>query len=171
MSDAFLGEIKIGGWNFAPKGYAFCNGQLLSIQQNAALFSLLGTYYGGNGVNNFALPNLQSRVPVHFGQGLGLSSYTMGQVGGEENHTLTSSEMPTHQHALMVGTAAANTPKPSASLLSTADLKMFAPASNLTTLHPASVGQAGGNLPHSNQQPYLVMNFVIALQGVFPSRN
>ena len=166
MGTPFMSEIKIISWNFAPKGWAFCSGQLLPINQNQALFSLLGTTYGGNGQTNFALPDFRSRVPVHIG------SLIQGQKGGEEFHTLTLSEMPQHVHFAQVQPANANSANPTGNFL--AGIPTFAyrnNLSNLTTLNPASVTNVGGSQPHENRQPYLVLNFVIALQGVFPSRN
>jgi microcystin-dependent protein len=171
MSQPYLGQIAVFGFNFNPRGYALCNGQLLPINQNQALFSLLGTTYGGNGIQTFALPNLQSRVAVGAGQGPGLSSYSLGQVGGEENHTLLQSEMPQHVHALQASNVAGATPSPSGASLAQPSTKMYSTATSLTALAPASIATAGGSQPHSNIQPYLIINFCIALQGIFPSRN
>jgi microcystin-dependent protein len=168
MSEPFLGEIRIFGFNFAPRGWAFCNGQLLAISQNTALFSLLGTTYGGNGQTTFALPNLQSRVPVHFGQGPGLSSYSLGQAAGVESVTLIASQLPAHNHTVnastqsdITGNPTGNFPAGGASYDTTAN----------TTMNGAMVGGGGGNQPHENLQPYLALNFCIALAGIFPSRN
>ena len=163
MATPFIGEVKMVSFNFAPKGWAFCNGQLLAISQNQALFSILGTTYGGNGVTTFALPNLQGAVPLHFS-----SSYSLGQVGGSENVTLNSNQAG-HTHLVKAtatattNTAAGNFPAASASNI------YGSPAD--TTMNPGIVSQAGGSQPHTNLQPYLVVNFVIALVGVFPSRN
>jgi microcystin-dependent protein len=176
MAEPFLGEIRIFGGNFAPNGWALCEGQLLSIAQNTALFSLLGTTYGGNGVNDFALPDLRGRVPVGFGQGPGLSSYAQGQTGGAENQTLTTQQMPAHSHAVQ----ATETP-------STSDPKGAVPAHPLIAATPASpygahpdgnttmnsgmIGPTGGGQPVNVVQPYLAVNYIIALQGIYPSRN
>jgi microcystin-dependent protein len=174
MAEPYIGEIKIVAFNYAPKGWATCSGQTLSIQQNTALFSLLGTTYGGNGVQTFALPNLQSRVPVHFGQGPGLSDYTLGQTGGAETVTLTSTQMPTHTHLLNGTTGTANKRPPAGHTFAadTASIANFyaAPANQLALAAP-SVTTAGGSQPHANLQPYLAVLFCIALVGVFPSRN
>jgi microcystin-dependent protein len=164
----FLGELKLVAFNFAPKGWAQCNGQFLPINQNQALFSLLGTTYGGNGQTTFALPELRGRVPLHPGQG-----FTQGQVGGQEAHTLTQSEMPQHLHFLSATSADANTPAPSNSILASANnaFAQLAAQSPLVALDPSSLSNFGGSQPHINQQPTLVLCWVIALQGIFPSRN
>src|SRR5262245_16078213 len=165
MSQPFLGEIKIISWNFAPRGWAFCNGQLLPINQNQALFSILGTTYGGNGQTNFALPDLRGRVPIHVGNGM-----IQGQRAGAEAHTLISSEMPTHTHMLSAFSAAPNVGSPSgnewASLASG-----YSSLTPNTTLAPSAITNTGGSQPHTNMQPYIVLNFIIALQGVFPSQS
>jgi len=166
MSEPFLAEVKIISWNFPPKGWAFCNGQLLPINQNQALFSLLGTTYGGDGRTTFALPNLQGSMPVHVGQGIAL-----GQRGGETAHTLNISEMPAHNH-IPVGSNINPPPFPTATgnLWSANNAKPFA-ASATGSMNPACVAVAGGSQPHENMSPYLVLNFIIALQGIFPIRN
>jgi microcystin-dependent protein len=162
-----MSEIKLVSFNFPPKGWAFCNGQLLPINQNQALFSLLGTTYGGDGRVNFALPNLQGKVPIHMGNG-----FTLGQAGGEYSHTVSISEMPTHTHALMGSSnASANTPSGTTVLGKSAPQAVYGGASNLVPQAPGSIANAGGSQAHTNLQPYLVLNFVIALQGVFPSQN
>ena len=166
MSQPFMGEIKIISWNFPPKGWAFCNGQLLPINQNQALFSILGTTYGGDGRVNFALPDFRGRVPIYQGQG-----FTEGQKGGEEFHTLIMGEMPAHNHFLQANSSAANKAVPTNNFLANVSTKVYGPVSNLTTLHPSSVTNVGGSQPHENRQPFLVLNFIIALQGIFPSRN
>jgi microcystin-dependent protein len=171
MSTPFLGEVKIISWNYPPKGWTFCNGQTLQINQATALFALFGTTYGGNGQTTFALPNLQGRVPLHFGNAISGGSYVLGQVGGETAHTLIQSELPQHTHTFGVSTAAGNTAKPIGAVLSGADVKMYAPATNLTPLVAGSIANAGGSQPHNNLQPYLVLNYIVALQGIFPSRN
>jgi len=171
MGTPFLSEIRIFAFNFAPKGWALCNGQLMAINQNQALFSLLGTTYGGNGVNNFQLPDMQGRVPMHMGQGWG-SNFAIGQRGGEENHTLSPSEIPQHNHSLMASSAAASTNDPANTMLATTDASNRSyGASADTFLAVPSVGYAGSNQAHSNLQPLTVLNFCIALQGIFPSRN
>jgi microcystin-dependent protein len=165
MSTPFLGEIKIISWNFAPRGWAFCNGQFLPINQNQALFSLFGTMYGGNGQTTFALPDLRGRVPMHLGQG-----FTQGQVGGQSSHTVTQGEMPAHNHFVSGLSDNADTPIAAGSLLASA-AGLYGPAQSLTTLLPATVTNVGGSQPHENRQPFLVLNFIVALQGIFPSQN
>jgi microcystin-dependent protein len=164
MSSPYLAEIRIFSFNFPPKGWAFCNGQLLPINQNQALFSLLGTTYGGNGTTNFALPNLQGSTPIYTGNG-----FTLGQVGGEVNHTLTVAEMPAHTHLLTASSA------PADQSVTAGTVWAKAPAaydtSPGTAMSQAEIPNAGGSQPHNNMQPYLVLNFSIALQGIFPSRN
>jgi microcystin-dependent protein len=166
MSTPFLGEIKIVAFNFAPKGWAQCNGQLLPINQNQALFSILGTTYGGDGRVNFALPDFRGRVPNHVGDG-----FILGQKGGQEFHTVTMSEMPAHNHFVQANSAAANKALPQNDLLANVSTKVYGAVANLTTLHPSTVTNIGGSQPHENRQPYLVLLFIIALQGIFPSRN
>jgi microcystin-dependent protein len=165
MSTPFLSEIKIVSFNFAPKGWALCNGQLLPINQNQALFSLLGTTYGGDGRVNFALPNLQGRIPTHVGGG-----FTLGERGGETAHTLNISELPAHNHVPSGSTAAPNAPSASGNLWATGNALLYAPASN-SNMNPAGISPTGGSQPHENMSPYLVLNFIIALQGIFPSQN
>jgi microcystin-dependent protein len=166
MADPFIGEIKIIGFNYPPRGWAFCNGQLLPINQNQALFSLLGTTYGGNGSTTFALPDLRGRVPVHVGSG-----YTQGQRSGEETHTLTPAEMPTHQHTLGASNATATFDEAAGAVFAGGGASRFAPAGTANTaLDPRVVQAVGGSQPHENRQPYLVLNFAIALTGIFPSR-
>jgi len=180
--EPFLGGIYLLGFNFAPSGYTLCNGQLLSISQNTALFALLGTTYGGDGINTFELPNLQGRVPVHQGQSSGTSAYTIGQSSGVENVTLTTNQIPSHTHALNVNNAAGNTASPGQTTYLAAgpatgsgpnasQLNTYTSVANNTTLNSTSIGLTGGGQPFSILQPYLTVNFVIALQGVFPSRN
>ena len=165
MSEPFLSEIKIMSFGFPPKGWALCNGQLLPINQNQALFALLGTTYGGDGRVNFGLPNLQGRTPNHMGQG-----FTLGQMGGEQAHVLTISEVPTHTHSAAGTGDTGNSPIPAGNYLGGAD-NFYAPLVNATPLPPATVANAGGSQPHENMQPYLVLSFCIALQGIFPSPN
>ena len=166
MGTQFLSEIRIMSFNFPPKGWAFCNGQFLPINQNQALFSLLGTTYGGNGQTTFALPNLQGRVPIHFGAG-----HTLGEVGGEAAHTLIASELPTHTHTVTAATGDGNLIIPGNALLARTPANPYQDPANLGAMTPASVTTVGGSQPHENMQPYLVLNFCIALQGTFPSQN
>ena len=166
MADPFLAEIRIFSFNFAPQGWAQCNGQLLPINNNQALFSLLGTMYGGDGQTNFALPNLRGRVPTHIGQGL-----VQGELGGEQAHTITISEMPTHTHQAIASTAGPTVTPPTNNFW--ASNTGFTPYSTTANaaMSPTSLGNTGGSQPHENMSPYLVLNFGIALQGIFPSRN
>lgn len=172
MSEPYIGEIRIFAGNFAPRGWAFCNGQLVSIAQNNALFALLGTVYGGDGVSTFGLPNLQGRSPVHFGQGPGLSPYTLGQTGGVEEVTLTTNQIPTHNHLLAGGTTGTQA-SPAGGLHGTTPARDYRYSSQVAgaTLNAAVVQSTGSNLPHENLAPYLAMSFIIATEGVFPSRN
>jgi microcystin-dependent protein len=166
MSEPYIGEIKVISFNFPPRGWAFCNGQLLPINQNQALFSILGTTYGGDGRITFALPNMQGRIPLHQGAG-----YTVGQAAGEAAHTLTPAEMPTHLHPAVAQSAATNPGvSPAGAIWAQAPAAAYAPAPN-TQMNPAAVQNSAGSQPHENQAPYLVLNFVIALVGVFPSRS
>lgn len=151
-------------FGFPPKGWALCNGQLLPINQNQGLFSLLGTTYGGDGRVNFALPNLQGRVPIHMGNG-----HTLGEIGGEQGHTLSIAEMPTHTHAQFGSSAAATTLATTSNVLAT-NVNAYSPATNLVPLQPSSVTNIGGSQAHLNMQPFLTLNFSIALQGIFPSQ-
>jgi microcystin-dependent protein len=170
VSDPFLGEIKIEAFNFAPKGWAFCNGQTLPINQNQALFSLLGTTYGGNGQTTFMLPNLQGRVPLHAGASYQGTMRTLGQAFGEEVHTLTSAEMPAHTHTANVVNANANVIVPTGNWLGvSSNLYQRGPAN--TALAPSTISSVGDGQPHENRQPYTVLNFCIALVGIYPSRN
>ena len=172
MSDQFLAEIRIFPFNFAPTGWAFCNGQLMPISQNTALFALLGTFYGGDGKSTFALPNLLDRAPVQPGQGSGLSLYDLGQTGGSETVTLLQSEMPFHTHSMNASTsdpALAKVIGPDSSWGLSQGGGIYQDTQN-TQLSPQAVAPAGGSLPHNNMQPYLTLNFCIALQGIFPPR-
>lgn len=173
MADPFVAEIRIFPFNFAPKGWAWCNGQLLPLSQNTALFSLLGTTYGGNGQSTFALPDLQGRAPMHRGQGPGLSLHDLGETGGSETVTLLESEMPSHAHALranVIDVADTNVPSPAASFALSSGGTLYQPTANVQ-LAPAALAPAGGSLPHNNLMPYLTYYFNIALQGVFPPRS
>jgi microcystin-dependent protein len=169
MADPFVAEIRIFPFNFAPKGWAWCNGQLLPISQNTALFSLLGTTYGGNGKSTFALPDLQGRAPMHPGQGPGLSLHDLGETGGAETVSLLVSEIPVHSHAFQVSEEVVNESTPANNLFGAGETRYASP-SNLTPLAPNSLSPAGGSQPHNNMQPYLTFYFCIALQGVFPPR-
>lgn len=174
MSDPFVAEIRMFGGNFAPTGWATCDGQLLPISQNTALFSLLGTYYGGDGKSTFALPNLQGSSPVGQGQGAGLSSYDLGQQGGSQFVTLLESEMPSHTHTLRgnFNTGDVNDPSPQRSLArsSTGFLYQSNTSTSLTGMSGQALSVFGASLPHNNMQPYLTVTFIIAMQGVFPPR-
>lgn len=172
MSSAHIGDIKMFAGNFAPRNWAFCQGQLLSIAQNSALFSILGTTYGGNGQTNFGLPDLRGRVPVGMGQGPGLAPRQLGELAGSENHTLQASEMPNHSHALAANSNAATQRGPGGNFPAASDQRnsLYATTAN-TTMAATAVGAAGGNTPHNNMQPYLGMNFIICLYGIYPSRN
>ncbi|MEA2993182.1 MAG: hypothetical protein QOD40_2102 [Alphaproteobacteria bacterium] len=181
MTQPFLGQVQSFGFGFAPRGWALCNGQILSIAQNTALFSLLGTMYGGNGTTTFALPNLQSRVPVHKGTLAGGGTYDQGEETGVETVTLTTGQMPAHNHAFVGTSAHANFIKPVAgAALATTNKSggvtgdpYYAPSASPVQLNPASLGPYGSNpaQPHTNLQPYLTISWCIAMQGVFPARN
>ena len=168
MSEPFLSEIKIVSFNFAPKGWALCNGQTLPINQNQALFALLGTNYGGNGQTTFMLPNLRGRVPIHMGNG-----HTLAEAAGSTAVTVNIQQMPQHLHFLQASTAAANTNAPDATTLlgGSAPNDLYNGPANLSPLIPSTVTNVGGSQPHNNMMPYLVLNFIIALQGIFPSQN
>ena len=160
------------GFNFAPQGWALCNGQILSIAQNQALFSLLGTTYGGDGVTTFALPDLRGRVPLHMGQGPGLTQRVLGERSGEELHTLTITEMPAHTHTLAADSSVATADKPDSMVPARngAGIPQYS-ATPTVAMSPSTVGASGGNQPHNTMQPYLCVNFVIALQGIYPSHS
>jgi microcystin-dependent protein len=174
MSTPILATIIMFGGNFAPAGWAFCNGQLMAISQNAALFSLLGTTYGGNGTSTFGLPDLRGRVPVHPGQGPGLSNYVLGEITGVENTTLLYSNMPSHTHNVNCSSAAGNQATPGTALLaveSTGTSSNYTTGSADSTMSPTMLSLAGSGIPFSNIQPMLCVNFIIALTGTFPARN
>jgi microcystin-dependent protein len=162
--DPFLSEIRLFSINFAPKGWALCNGQLLPINQNQALFALLGTTYGGNGQTTFALPDLRGRVPLHFGAG-----FNLGQTGGEQAHTVTLAELPAHTHAAAAGTGDGTLIIPGGNLLARTPSNPYVDAGNLDIMSPTTVTSVGGSQPHENRQPFLTLTFCIALQGIFPS--
>lgn len=173
MADPFVAEIRIFPFNFAPAGWAFCNGQLLPISQNTALFSLLGTTYGGDGKSTFALPDLQGSAAMHPGQGQGLSLRDLGEIGGSETVTLIQTEIPAHTHTLRASDLPADqlVPNPNRVLASSQNAFAYQPAATgLGAMAPQALAPAGGSLPHNNMQPYLTLNFCIALQGVYPPR-
>ncbi|WP_300680567.1 tail fiber protein [Nocardioides sp.] len=169
MAEPFLGEIRLMSFVFPPKGWAQCNGQLMPINQNQALFSLLGTVYGGNGVTTFALPDLRGRVPISFGAGTA-GSHPLGAAGGAATHTLALSELPAHTHRVNGTNVAATTSTPQGNVLGAAPDQYTTSATSLTYLAPTSVATTGGTQAHENRQPFLTLNFCIALQGIFPSQ-
>lgn len=172
MADPFVAEIRIFPFNFPPKGWAWCDGQLLPLSQNTALFSLLGTTYGGNGKSNFALPDLQGRAPMHPGQGPGLSLHDLGETGGQETVSLLESEIPNHAHILRGSNTLGDTPIPAGNTPARyANAYQTGTTTSLTNMAPASLAPAGGDQPHNNMMPYLTLYFCIALQGVFPPRS
>lgn len=165
MASPYLSEIRIVSFNFPPKGWAFCNGQTLPINQYQALFSLMGTTYGGNGTTTFQLPNLQARMPLHMGNG-----FVLGQVAGEVNHTLVTAELPAHNHNAHGVAAAASSASSTGDTWAASEKNPYATSPN-TTMSPSALTSTGGGQPHNNMPPYLVLNFIIALQGIFPSRS
>jgi len=181
MSQPFLGEIRMFAGNYAPKGWQLCNGQLLAINQFTALFSLLGTTFGGNGINNFQLPNLQGRIPVGEGQGIGLTGRTLGEFSGTESVTITPQTMPQHNHQFMVTSAVATLNTTNATSVPAAEIapvtgsfyavNVGTPPLTMGTLNPASLAANGGSTPHTNLMPALCLTFIIAMVGIFPSRN
>lgn len=175
MAEPYIGEIKMFGGNFAPRMYALCNGQLLSIAQNTALFSLLGTNYGGNGQTTFGLPNLQGSAAMHWGQGPGLTPRTIGEVGGEPTVTLITNEMPSHNHQMQGNEVDGALPSPSNATFGLSGGRgrpsFYAAQGTNVPMALQALGITGGNQPHNNMQPYLAVNFIIALQGVYPPRN
>jgi microcystin-dependent protein len=177
MSDQFVAEIRIFGFNFAPTGWALCDGQIMPISQNTALFSLLGTTYGGDGKSTFALPNIQGSAPLQQGQGAGLSLYDLGEYGGESSVTLLTSEIPLHNHLPNCLSGAGNVTSPignvwaSSKVGKQAENRYSATPGTNPTVSGAMISPVGGNLPHNNMPPYLVLNFCIALQGIFPARS
>ncbi|MCW5851458.1 MAG: phage tail protein [Anaerolineae bacterium] len=170
--DPFLAEIRIFPFNFAPKGWAFCDGQILPLSQNTALFSLLGTTYGGDGKSNFALPNMQGNTPMHPGQGPGLSLHDLGETGGSETVSLLESEIPSHSHALRAASDPSDVqgPSPARSMARSAPGFAYTNTTPNTTLSANALAPAGGDQPHNNMMPYLTLNFCIALQGLYPPR-
>jgi microcystin-dependent protein len=174
MADPFVAEIRIFPFNFAPKGWAFCDGQLLPLSQNTALFSLLGTTYGGDGKSNFALPNMQGNAPMHPGQGPGLSLHDLGETGGSQTVSLLESEIPSHPHVMRASGDVADNNNPAAAMLAKpvgrGNNLYITNTSPLAMLDQNALAPAGGDQPHNNMQPYLTLNFCIAMQGVFPPR-
>lgn len=172
MVEPFVSEIRIFGFSFPPLGWAFCNGQLMPISQNTALYSLLGTVYGGDGKSTFALPDMQGNTPMHPGNGAGLSQRVLGETGGAPFVTLLESEMPVHTHLVNASSTPANvsTPTPTVQIARSKGQTAYAPPNNLTPMAFQTAAPTGGSLPHNNMMPYLVLNFCIALQGVFPPR-
>jgi microcystin-dependent protein len=172
MADPFVAEIRIFPFNFAPKGWAWCDGQLLPLSQNTALFSLLGTTYGGNGKSNFALPNLMGSAPMHPGQGPGLSLHDLGEMGGSETVTLLESEIPSHSHSTVNNTDTGGQLSAEGRLWGEANTRIYSSNANpQQTMSPVALSPTGGGQPHNNMQPYLTLYFCIALQGVFPPRS
>jgi microcystin-dependent protein len=175
MLNPWIGEIAVVSFGFAPVGWAMCNGQILSISQNTALFSLIGTTYGGDGVSTFALPNLQSRVPLHFGQGTGLSPYVLGQTVGFEGVTLGTPQMPAHTHSYtpQASTATGTAAPPTTAIWaqSASGDTFYSKSASNTTMAAQTIGQTGGSQPHENRQPTLALNFIISLYGIYPSRS
>ena len=171
MSEPYIGEIKMFAGNFAPRGWALCDGALLAVSSNDALFSLLGTIYGGDGRTTFGLPELRGRIPIHMGSGPGLSSRAWGQKSGSESVTVTAAQLPVHQHAPLSITEPANTTNPAGALPAQAASATFRTSGSLAAMASGSVGNTGGSQAHPNVQPFLCVNFIIALTGVYPSRN
>ena len=171
MSEPFLAEVRLVGFNFAPRGWAFCDGQILPINQNQSLYSLLGTTYGGDGRTSFALPDLRGRAPMHVGSSNG-AAHLLGQKSGEETHTLSAAEMPQHKHVLKATTTTGNNPIPVGSVLATSANQVYHDVDgNLVTMATGTLANVGGSQAHNNMQPTLAVNFCIALRGLFPSRN
>jgi microcystin-dependent protein len=166
VSEPFLGEVKLISWNFPPKGWAFCNGQLMPINQNQALFSILGTMYGGNGQTTFALPDFRGRAAIHQGGG-----FNVGQNGGEEFHTLNINELPTHNHFVNASNTQGDQTAVQSHILAQEVGKPYGAFGTTNTLNSTTISNTGGSQPHENRQPFLVLNFIIALQGIFPSQN
>lgn len=170
MSESFIGEIRLVGWNYEPRGWSFCNGQTMQINVNQALFALLGTTYGGNGVTTFALPDLRDRVPVHSGRRPGGSDFTLGQAGGEASHPLTTSELPAHIHALTATSAAGSVGSPNGNIPAVSTKAAYGTSADVA-MGALTVQNTGASEPHENMPPFLALNFVIALTGIFPSQN
>jgi microcystin-dependent protein len=171
MSNPFLGEIRLVGFNFPPVGWEPCDGRLMAISENDALFALIGTTYGGDGQTTFALPDLRGRVPINQGQGPGLSVYTIGQLAGTESVTLLNIEMPQHTHQILTGAGGARSSSPTGNLLGSGEADIYSRSGSAVTIHPATISPSGGSQPHENMQPFLCVNFIICVAGIFPSRN
>ena len=171
MSEPFLAEVRMVGFNFAPRGWAFCDGQILPINQNQSLYSLLGTTYGGDGRTSFALPDMRGRTPIHVGRSNGGQDHLLGQKSGEETHTLSGAEMPQHTHVAQATNNPSADDNPTGKVLGQASLPLYAAYNSPNTMGSGMVANVGGGQAHDNMQPYLVVNFCIALQGLFPSRN
>jgi microcystin-dependent protein len=171
MAEPFIGEIRMVGFSFAPVGWALCNGQLLAIAGNDALFALIGTTYGGDGQTTFQLPNLQSRFPLHMGQGQGLSPYSLGQLAGTENVTLLANQIPAHGHTPLSNSTAGDQASPTNNFWAASAQQLYSNAAPAAAMNTGLIQPSGGNQPHDNMNPFLVINFIIALNGVFPSRN
>lgn len=172
MAQPYVGEIRMFAGNFPPAGWEFCNGQLMSISENEVLFQLIGTTYGGDGQENFALPNLQSRMPIHMGQLAGGSNYVLAQMGGVEQVTLTTGQMPAHTHSFITSGATANSPNPANNLIGlSTQAEIYYGDNPNQAMNPGSISSVGNSQPHENMQPYLVVSFIISLFGIFPSPN
>jgi microcystin-dependent protein len=170
MSEPYVGEIRMGGWNFAPNGWMFCDGSLLSISEYEVLFTLIGTTYGGDGQNTFALPDLRGRVPVHQGTGFG-QTVVIGQSGGTETVSLGLNQIPSHNHLIAAQSGAGDQPGPGGNMLANSGLEQYSTAATSSQIATGTIGSAGGSQPHDNLPPYLAISFVISLFGVFPSQN
>jgi microcystin-dependent protein len=170
MAQPYVGEIRMFGGNFAPNGWLFCSGQALPISENEVLFQLIGTTYGGDGEETFALPNLQSRVPLHMGTGPSGTTYVIGEMAGTEQQTLTTQQIPVHNHALLGSTALPTEEQPEGNVTGQTEAALYGSQAPLANLAPSAVSPAGGSQPHDNMQPYTVINYIISLFGVFPSQ-
>jgi microcystin-dependent protein len=171
MAQPYIGEIRMFAGNFNPAGWEFCNGQLLPIAENEALFNLIGTTYGGDGQENFALPNLQSRVPIHMGSNAG-TSYQLAEMGGVESVTLTTQQIPIHNHAFLASTGPGNNNLPSGNVVAeSASVKIYIEDTPTAAMNSSAIGPAGGSQPHDNMQPFLCINYIISLFGIFPTQN
>jgi microcystin-dependent protein len=170
MSEPFLGQLLLVPYNFAPRGWLFCQGQILPISQNTALFSLIGTTFGGNGTTTFQLPDLRGRVPISSGTGAGLQNYVLGEIGGQENTTLLTANLPAHNHSLMATNAPGNSAEPAANTLAKGGTAYNAAAPSVA-MNAGVISMTGNNVPFDNRMPFLVLNWVIAMNGIFPSRN
>ncbi len=171
MSSPYIGEIRMFGGNFAPAGWMFCDGSILAISEYETLFNLIGTTYGGDGQSTFALPDLRGRVPVHMGQGAGLSAYTIGQMGGQEMVTLTTSQMPAHSHVPQANTGMGSQTSPAGNVWANSTNLPYSASAPSAAMDPAAVGMAGGSQPHDNMVPYLCISFIISLFGIFPTQS